>query len=149
LNFLCVNDLPGLSIYVHKPGRNSVHVEPEHVSAGNRAFLTISNLNDDDSTVWAVTALNIFIINPERAMMPSGYVRIDIVHFSHVSGWRASQMLEGVQYPIADHRNSVMLLEQMKPRTCVGNHPLHDVIRGHQIPEVVFVVPDKCNPTKS
>lgn len=108
--------------------------------------MRIVNLHEDHAAIGTMAALQAGVVNAKGAMMPAGDPGIDMAHPRHVQRRGCPQVSKGMENPFRYQGNGVMLLEEVEVGSGVRDHPLHDIVRRHQIPEVILILPEQAFP---
>lgn len=108
--------------------------------------MRIVNLHEDHAAIGTMAALQAGVVNAKGAMMPAGDPGIDVAHPRHVQRRGGPQVRKGMENPFRYQGNRIVLLEEMEVGSGVRDHSLHDIVRRHQIPEVILIRFEKAFP---
>ncbi len=138
-DLLHIDDLPGLRVNIDERNRRALYIEGKKAFLGQAIFSVVIDLYENDSPYRTDVALESLLVHTERAVMPSGHGRIDVVHRRHFRRRRTPQMVERMHDPVGYESYRVVVLVKVKCTTGIGNHPLHHIICRHDVAQVISV----------
>ena len=118
-----LDDLAGRRVDVDGLVGDTDRTERKQLRAAGMPGAGVLDLHQNHAAVRTRLAIHRRIVEAERAVVPPGRRRVNMVHLRHVGGRGPAQMGEGMQHPIADHAERLMVLEKMgiiKPMPKMG-----------------------------